>query len=436
MKTKEKAENQQTKKKGKGKKALKVLCIILAVIVVLGAATAVVNTIGNKGNIEKAESFDRVVIKNQLVPKKDKNGFWTFTTDRDFKVIQLTDVHIGGGWMSLKKDGMALNAIAAMISAEKPDLVIITGDVSYPVPFQAGTFNNLSAAKVFAALMEKLGVYWTLGYGNHDTEAYSYYGREDLSEFYESEDFEYCLFQRGPEDVDGYGNQVINVKNSEGVITQSLFVLDSHSYVDGDVLGLMWKYDNIHENQVEWYKQTVNELNEQNNKVLKELGRKQNSDIKSAAFFHIPLTEQKDAWYEYAENGFENTENAKLAYGVAGEGGKVVYCGIGEDEMFETMLELGSTKAVFCGHDHYNNFSIDYKGIRLTYGMSVDYLAYPGIFKEGSQRGCTVIRFSPDGTFNCEAESYYQDKYTGLYEKEEVVMQEVTQVDYDTIVAG
>ena len=41
----------------------------------------------------------------------------------------------------------------------------------------------------------------------------------------------------------------------------------------------------------------------------------------------------------------------------------------------------------------------------------VDYLAYPGIYKIGSQRGCTVISFAPDGSFDCKAESYYQDKY-------------------------
>ncbi len=435
MKTK--TENNDVKvrsaKKGKGKKALAVIGIILAVIVLFAGVMAVVSVTGNKANIEKANSFEEVVNDDLLVPEKDENGFWTFTTDRDFKVLQLTDVHIGGGWMSLKKDAMALNAVAAMISAEKPDLVIVTGDVSYPVPFQAGTFNNLSSAKVFAALMEKLGVYWTLGFGNHDTEAYSYYGRDDISEFYSSEEFKYCLYQPGPDDVDGYGNQVINVKNSDGVITQSLFVLDSHSYVDGDILGIMWKYDNIHENQVEWYKNTVNALNEQNNKVLKKLGKEEKSDIKSAAFFHIPLTEQRDAWYEYAENGFKDTENAKLYYGDAGEGSKVVYCGISEDNMFETMLELGSTKAVFCGHDHYNNFSIDYKGIRLTYGMSVDYLAYPGIYKEGSQRGCTTISFAPDGSFECERQNYYQDKYTSLYEKEEVIMQELTEIPFEEI---
>lgn len=433
MKAQTQEKEQKQKKKGRGKKALKVCGIILLVIVLLVGVAAIMNVVSTKANTEKAQSFEPVAIENQLIPEKDENGYWTFTTDEEFKVIQLTDIHIGAGFMSSKKDSMALNAVAAMITAEKPDLVIVTGDISYPVPFQAGTFNNLSSAKIFAALMEKLGVYWTLGFGNHDTEAYSYYSREDISDFYGSDEFKYCLFEAGSDEVDGYGNQVINVKNSDGVITQSFYVLDSHSYVDGDYFGIMWKYDNIHQNQVEWYKNTVNALNEQNNEVLKKLGKEENSDIKSAAFFHIPLTEQKDAWYEYAENNFSDTENVKFYYGVAGEGSKVVYCGIGEDEMFEAMLELGSTKAVFCGHDHYNNFSLDYKGIRLTYGMSVDYLAYPGIYKEGSQRGCTVITVTPDGTLDCTAQSYYQDKYTGLYEKEEVTMQEVTNLAYEEI---
>lgn len=424
MKTKE--QTTTAKKKGKGKKALKILGVILAVIVILVGIAAVVNVIGNKGNIEKIAAFESIAREEQLVPEKDENGYWTFTTDEDFKVMQLTDVHIGGGFMSLKKDAMALNAVAAMVKAEKPDLVIATGDVSYPVPFQAGTFNNLSSAKIFAALMEQLGVYWTLGFGNHDTEAYSYYSREQISEFYDSEDFKYCLYQPGPDDVDGFGNQVINVKNSDGIITQSLYVFDSHSYTDGDFLGIFWKYDNIHENQVQWYRDRVNAFNAQNNAILKEMGKEENSSIKSAAFFHIPLTEQRDAWYEYRDAGFQDTENVKFHYGVAGEGGNIVFCGMHEDNLFETMLELDSTKAIFCGHDHDNNFSVDYKGIRFTYGMSVDYLAYPGIYKRGSQRGCTMITFSPDGSFDCTQENYYQDKYQSHYEKETVVMQEVT----------
>lgn len=426
MKTKE--QTPIKKKKSKGKTALKFLGIFIALIAVLAVVAAIMTSVGNKGNLEKITAFESIASEDQLVPEKDENGYWTFTTDEDFKVMQLTDVHIGGGFMSLKKDSMALNAVASMIKAEKPDLVIVTGDVSYPVPFQAGTFNNLSSAKIFAALMEQLGVYWTLGFGNHDTEAYSYYNREFISGFYSSEEFKYCLYQSGPEDIDGFGNQIINVKNSDGIITQSFYIFDSHSYTDGDFLGIFWKYDNIHENQVQWYKDSVIAFNAQNNALLKEMGKEENSDIKSAAFFHIPLTEQRDAWYEYKDAGYQDTENVKLHYGVAGEGGNIVFCGMHEDNLFETMLELGSTKAIFCGHDHYNNFSVDYKGIRFTYGMSIDYLAYPGIYKEGSQRGCTIITFSPDGSFDCTQENYYQDKYQSVYEKEPVEMQELTNV--------
>ncbi len=427
METKERKDATKTKekKKGKGKKALKIIAIVLCVLVVFFSVGAVVSVVGNKANIEKAAAFPKVEKEDTIVPEKDENGYWTFTTDEDFKVLQLTDIHIGGGWLSLKKDAMALNAVAAMIAAEKPDLVIATGDISYPVPYSAGTLNNLSSAKVFAALMEQLGVYWTLSFGNHDTEIYSYYSREDISEFYQSEEFKYCLYEPGPENIDGYGNQVINVKNSDGIITQSLFIFDSHSYTDGDYLGIMWKYDNIHQNQIDWYKETVLSLNAQNDAIYKEIGEDKKSDIKSAAFFHIPLAEQRDAWYEYRDNGYQDTENVTLNYGVAGESGNIVFCGVGEDELFETMLELGSTKAIFCGHDHYNNFSVTYKGIRLTYGMSVDYLAYPGIYKKGSQRGCTIITVSPDGSLECVQENYYQDKYETVYDKEAVTMQTV-----------
>ena len=400
--------------KGKNKKALKIIGIIAAVFALFIAVTCCVTVIGNNANIKKAQSFETVQSEERLIPQKDENGYWTFTTDRDFKVLQLTDIHIGAGWMSLKKDSMAINAVAAMITAEKPDLVIVTGDIAYPVFFQAGTFNNLSGAKIFSTLMEKLGVYWTITLGNHDSEIYSYYNREKVSDFYAGSGFKHCLYQPGPEEVDGYGNHVINVKNSKGELTQSFFMFDSHSYTDGDYFGIFWKYDNIHDNQVEWYRQTVKNLNANCTDVAK-----------STAFFHIPLTEQRDAWYEFMDNGYKDTENVKFIYGVAGEDGKIVYPGMGEDGLFEAMLEFGSTKAVFCGHDHENNFSVDYKGIRLSYAMSIDYLAYPGIYKQGIQRGCTVITYSPDGSFDCKNENYYQDKYVSLYKKEPVTMQEV-----------
>ena len=93
-----------------------------------------------------------------------------------------------------------------------------------------------------------------------------------------------------------------------------------------------------------------------------------------------------------------------------------------DEELFEAVLEFGSTKALFYGHDHLNNFVLDYKGVILSYGYSIDYLAYSGIDQEGYQRGCTVIVCEPSGDATITHENYYQDKYPSQYEKETVDM--------------
>ena len=401
----------------KKNKVLKILGIIFFVFVVLAGIIAVTNIVTSNKNLEYAKDFAAVSKEDTLVPELDESGCWTFTTDGEFTVLQLTDVHLGGGFMSVAKDKSALTTVATIVKETKPDLVIATGDIAYPVPFQAGTFNNKTGAKLFAELMESLGVYWTVIFGNHDTEAYSYFDRAAISEFYSNPDYKYCLYSSGPDEVDGYGNYVIKVKNSKGIITQGLICLDSHSYTDGDFLGIMWKYDNLHENQIEWYKEQVDSMNKENE------AQGSTDTVKTMVFLHIPLTEYKDALNEFSEAGYNNTENITYYYGIAGETGKVVYHGVGEDNFFETALELDSTKAIFCGHDHYNNFSFDYKGIRLNYGYSVDYLAYPGISKEGSQRGCTVITLLPDSTFEIEALNYYTSGMASEEEKAKVTMQ-------------
>lgn len=391
------------KKKGKTKK---VLIIIFTVIAVVAAVTAIANTALYNANLERISEYPPVVNEEAVKPEKDENGVYTFTTDRELKILDLTDIHIGGGWMSFNKDRMAFNAVAAMVTAEKPDLVVITGDLVYPVPFQAGTFNNKLSSKLVIALMEQLEVPWTVVFGNHDTESYSYYSREDVGGFYSDESLEYCLFSAGPEEVDGVGNYNIHVKNTQGKITQELIFIDSHSYTDGDFLGILWKYDNVHQNQVDWYEEKILEAKENN------------PDVKSLVFLHIPLVEYRDAYYALM-NG---DESIKHISGVVGEKDPYVYCGMHEDNLFEKALELGSTQGFFCGHDHDNNIVMNYKGIDLTYGYSIDYLAYAGISKRGYQRGCTVITINPDGSYEQSHENYYQDKYQPLYEKESVSM--------------
>ncbi len=394
------------------KKKFKVLKIIVSAILLICVLTIAANVACMKTMMSKIETFPESGSEKFEFENYD-NGCYNIMTDGDFKVLQITDVHIGGGWLSVTEDTKALNAVAAMVTAEKPDFVIISGDLTYPVPFAAGTFNNKTSAVELAKLMEKLGVYWTLTFGNHDTEIYSYYNREKISEIYSSEEYPHCLFQPGPEDVDGYGNQIFNIMNEDGEIIRSFILFDSHAYTDGDYLGIRWIYDNIHQNQVDWYEEKLAEIKEINGGKL----------APTSVILHIPLVEYRDALNEYMDNDSQDTENVKYVRGEIGEDDPYVYCGAHEDSLFESMLENGSTDSVFCGHDHLNNIVLNYKGIDLIYGYSVDYLAYSGIDKIGSQRGCVVIDISSDGTQKTHHENYYQDKYVSHYTKEEVTMQ-------------
>ena len=406
--------------KKENKRGIKVFVAVVVTVAVIAAVIAGLNVLSVQNLIKAGNSYGKVQYEKQLVPEKDENGNWYFTTDSDFKVMHLTDIHIGGGFMSKTVDEKALNAVAAMVTKEKPDLVIVTGDIAFPVPYAAGTFNNHSGAKTFANLMESLGVYWDVTFGNHDAEAYSYFDREAMAEFYENEEYKYCLFQAGPEEVDGYGNHVIEVKNSDGIITQALVLIDSQAYVKDNIIeSIKGTYDNIHPNQVQWYEGEINRMNGENKKVDKKA-----EAVKSLAFFHIPLVEMLDGWNEFKENGYKDTENVKFLDGIMGEGGKVVYCGLGEDDLFEKMLELGSTKAMFNGHDHLNSTTFEYKGIKFSYGYSIDYFAYSDIDKLGSQRGCTMITCKPDTTFAIDKYNYYSDRYDlEGFAREEVTMQ-------------
>ena len=407
------------------KKLLIILGCILLAIGILLAGIGVANKINEEDMHKYIDSFTAVEYENQLKPEFDEDGVAYFVTDEDFKVLQLTDIHIGGGILSAEKDKKAINAVAAMITAEKPDLVVLTGDMAATYP-HAGTLNNRYSHEYIIRLMENLGVYWTVTFGNHDSEIYNSLDRSEVAELYEDESLEYCLFDRGPEDIFGECNHVINVKNSVGYITQSLIMMDSNSYTDEDPLGLRWIYDNIHADQIEWYENTIKSLNEYNKNLLDSIPESERPEnienyntVQSLLFIHIPLMETRNAYNEYLNAGGD-TENVKYISGKIGESDPYVYCSMEEEQMFETILALDSTKAVFYGHDHLNNAVMDYKGVLLTYSFSVDYFAYSGIDKIGSQRGCTVINCHPDTTFEIIHENYYQDKYVPLYEKEVV----------------
>lgn len=322
----------------------------------------------------------------------DDTGIYTITkTTDDFRILHLTDIHIGGSLYSYRKDMKALRACYAEIEHTHPDLVVVTGDLCFPLGIMSMSLNNTAPVGQFAAFMRNTGIPWVFTYGNHDTETLASANKKELNDVYKSLSYKTSgnlLYPYTQPDVMGRNNQLIEIRNQDGTLNTGLFMIDSNAYT-GEGINV---YDYIHDDQVDWYAGEVGRMNA-------EAGHTVNSMV----FFHIPLQEYKTATELYLDGSDEVRyffgENPGDHGGITND---LVCCSDYPSKMFDTALELGSTTGFFCGHDHYNNASIEYKGIRLTYGMSIDYLAMPGIEKETKQRGAELITLHSDSTWDLE----------------------------------
>ncbi len=417
----------ETKPKSKIKKFIP-LMVVGGIVVACGltyGSFAIANNIYRKQLIEYIDSFDKIEYENQLVPEiDDETGYYTFKTDNELKILQLTDVHIGGGHASRIQDKKAIYEVYTILQKEKPDLVILDGDNTFCVPgpiFRGGgTFNNKETAKVVIHLFEHAGVYFSTVFGNHDTEAFDYTNRVDLGKLYMSDEYKYCIFDQNFSDTadnkqTSVTNQCIVVKNTDNTIRKAIMLIDSNAYNSNSLSATInWDYDVIHEPQVQWAKKTIEDLS-----TIK------GSTVKSLFFFHIPFGEFHTAYKELESNNFTDTTNTHYVSGIWGEeindtlGIRIWYGGCNntsvapndKDQLFEELGPdgLNSMEAVFCGHDHTNNAVVEYKGVTLSYGYSIDNLAYKNIMYYGLQRGCTVINVATDGTWNQIHKNVYTD---------------------------
>lgn len=331
------------------KKGVKVLlCVLLAVVLVVCSVFAFVGLYGK--DYERAD-------------------------DTVYSVLQVTDVHILN---NEKKDAKAFKTITAMVEASKPDMIVVTGDVT-------SEKENFTAFKTFCTFMEEFNIPWAFVFGNHEGLDIAYEpgevldpekiaDKQTLSDYLESLDN--CIYERGDENVDGMGNYYYNVTDENGKVITSLIMMDSHSY-DEENEG----YDHFHENQVEWYENTIKS-------IAKEVNGDETKVVPSLAFFHVPMQEYRTGYDEA-----KGTDKRLWGYRFEGEG-----CPAVDDQMFEKMVELGSTKGCFAGHDHMNNYEVEYQGIRLAYGLSCDHNIYVVPI-----RGGKLIEIKEDGSFTTRA---------------------------------
>lgn len=309
-------------------------------------------------------------------------GFVTFyhkdykeADDTAFKILQITDVHILN---DEKKDAKAFKTITAMVETTNPDMIMFTGDLT-------SEKENFTAFKTCCEYLESFNIPWAFVFGNHEGLDIPYEpdevidpekiaDRQTLSDYLES--LPNCIYEAGDENVDGMGNYYYNVKNDNGEVISSLIMMDSHSY-DEENGG----YDHFHNNQIEWYENTVKS-------IAKDVNGDESKVVPSLAFFHVPMQE-----YMTAYDDAKGTDNKLWGFRFPNEDGTPAI----DDNMFEKMVELGSSKGYFAGHDHMNNYSVDYQGIRLTYGLSCDHNIYLVPL-----RGGVLINVKNDGSFTTQ----------------------------------
>ncbi|MCD9023561.1 metallophosphoesterase family protein [Cohnella silvisoli] len=274
-----------------------------------------------------------------------------FREDGTFTIVQFTDMHFGDGKEEERQsDGQTAALVEKIIAFEKPDLVVLTGDMiwSHGVADPKASFRR-SIAPVVAAQVP-----WAAVFGNHDAE--DGVTREELLDIQQED--EKCLSAAGPADINGVGNFVLKVKDADGSeAAAALYFLDSGINAPEAIGGYAW----IHPDQIHWYTQQSRRLAEQSGGPLPAL-----------AFFHIPVPEYEAAWNGERVTGTkeENVECSKINTG-----------------LFGAMIQMGDVMGTFVGHDHDNDYCGTVHGIRLCYGRVSGYNCYGKL-----QRGARVIR--------------------------------------------
>ncbi|GGD87294.1 metallophosphoesterase family protein [Paenibacillus nasutitermitis] len=271
-----------------------------------------------------------------------------FRGDGSFKILQLTDMHIGGD-SNNAKDLKTIALTERLIAGEKPDLIVFTGDLISSL----GVQDPAAALRRAIAPAVRSGIPWAHIFGNHDSE--ENVTREELMEV--SREQSGCLSEAGPEDINGTGNYILTIESGKSSSAAAvLYFLDSGAMAPESIGGYEW----IHTDQVNWY-------NEQSLRLQNEHG-----SLPALAFFHIPLPEYDDVWQhgQVSGNKYEEVCCPKLNSG-----------------LFAAMAERGDVAGTFAGHDHDNDYCGTLHGIRLCFGRVTGYNTYGSL-----ERGARIIR--------------------------------------------
>lgn len=303
------------------------------------------------------------------------------TPGEDFVVLNITDVQLNDDEVYGSAGEYTNELITKMVEDYQPNLITLSGDNSWC------TMGYLELIE----LMESFDIPWAPIMGNHDGEGClnEYWAAQHLAEA------ENCLFEFGPDGM-GYGNYIINI-TEEGELVHTFFMMDTHddaefTLEDGTVVE---GYDHLWPIQLEWYEWAVNGIAEEAGHI-----------VPSTVVFHIPVYEITEAWEmvsvpdDMNEFGVIAPEYRDIAQGQVGE----VCCPAPVNNgFFDLCKELGSTETIIFGHDHYNDFVVEFEGITLAYGVKSGF----GSYWDFEMIGGTTLNIDSEG--HGELQQHYYD---------------------------
>lgn len=243
-----------------------------------------------------------------------------------FKIVQITDLHYKLG---VKASEQGLACVREMVETEKPDLVVVTGDIIYSAPAD-------STLSVVLKTFAKLGVPFCMTFGNHDYD----FKTPAVALYNQMQKTPNCVMPVLQGKNTDYSLPILS---SNGKRTAAvLYCIDTHNKpAIGGIGGYQW----ISHNQITWYRQRSMVYKQKNG------GR----PVPSLAFLHIPLPE-----FNYA------TDNTQCP--MYGSRLEKAYSPSINSGMFASIKEMGDIIGVFCGHDHDNDYAVSYFNVLLAHG--------------------------------------------------------------------
>ncbi len=296
-----------------------------------------------------------------------------------FKIMQIADTQEG-----VKISPDTLDLINAALDRENPDLVVYSGDQIWgKSKFRGNKEKVKGSLDALTKPVRERKIPFTVCFGNHDRQV----GLSNEEQFEIYKGFDYFVGEN-TDGIDGCANHVIEIRDGDE-LKFLLYLIDSHTSLD---IG----YDCVHENQIEWYRNT-------RDKYEAEYGRV----IPSVVIQHIPLCEIFELLTEVkkgtkkAVRGFRTHANRFYilnpdrvnASGFMKESPADPQENSGE---FDAFKEKGDVIGVYFGHDHNNSFNGKVDGIDLGYTQGAGFHVYG----PGKDRGVRIIELKKDGTLD------------------------------------